>query len=210
MADEVILVDDASSDETAAIASQLDMLVIVHDKNRGYGGNQKTCYDEALRQNAEIIVMLHPDYQYDPKDLPRLVEPIKRGEARVVFGTRMTKGAAGRGGMPWWKVLGNKFLTWAENTILGQHLSEYHSGYRAFAAEVLRAVPYHQNNDGFVFDQQIIVQILRRGYRILEVPITAKYFDDMSSVNFRASVEYGLRTLGVLAKDLLSRAERAH
>jgi glycosyltransferase involved in cell wall biosynthesis len=208
VAGEIILVDDASSDDTAQIASELGLLVIVHGANKGYGGNQKTCYDEALRRGAGIIAMLHPDYQYDPKDLPRLIEPLRRGDAKVVFGTRMARGAAGRGGMPWWKVLGNRFLTGAENLVLGQRLSEYHSGYRAYAAEVLRSIPYQDNDDGFVFDQQIIVQIIQQGYRIDEIPISVKYFPEMSSVNLRASIDYGLRTLWLLFRYLLQRMRK--
>jgi glycosyltransferase involved in cell wall biosynthesis len=203
--DELILVDDASHDDTVSIARGLGLVVVVHERNRGYGGNQKTCYREALRRGAEIVVMLHPDFQYDPSDIPRLLKPLIQGEADVVFGSRMLRGAVGRGGMPGWKVIGNRFLTLVENVALGQRLSEYHSGYRAFTAGVLRSIPYHRNNDGFVFDQEIIVQLVERGFRIKEVPVSSKYFDDMSSVNFKTSLEYGLRTLTLMGRVVILR-----
>lgn len=203
---EIILVDDASQDGTVEVAAGLPLKVVVHEHNRGYGGNQKTCYKQALAHDADVVVMLHPDYQYDPADIPRLVEPIANGSADAVFGSRMMNGAVSRGGMPWWKVLGNRFLTAVENLALRQSLSEYHSGYRAYSAELLRGISFEKNDDGFVFDQQIIVQVCRAGFRIQEVPVTAKYFEDMSSVSFGTSVEYGLRTLATIARAFFSRA----
>ena len=199
-ADEVILVDDASRDNTVALARQLGLVVLVHPRNRGYGGNQKTCYAEALRRGADVVLMLHPDYQYDPALAPAMVAPILRGEADLVLGSRMLEDKALLGKMPLWRYAGNKFLTGLENWVFGTHLSEMHTGYRAFSRELLLTVPFETNNEKFVFDQEILAQAILSGARIHEIPIPTKYFKEASSVSFRASVVYGLRTLGLLVK----------
>src|SRR3954447_13174416 len=167
--DHVILVDDGSSDETLKIAKDLDLEVFVHARNFGYGGNQKTCYTEALKAGADIVVMLHPDYQYDPELLPNVVAPIKAGDADVVLGSRFMSGNVVQQGMPWWKYLGNRFLTGLENKILGLDLAEYHTGYRAFSRKVLEQLPFLLNSDKFVFDQEMLVQAVHLGFRIKEV-----------------------------------------
>lgn len=201
----VILVDDASRDETLRIAKELALEVFVHARNYGYGGNQKTCYTEALRAGAEIVVMLHPDYQYDPTLLPNIIAPIKAGEADVVLGSRLMGGNVVQQGMPWWKFLGNRFLTGLQNWTLGQRLSEYHTGYRAFSQRVLEEVPFLLNSDNFVFDQEMLVQAIHLGFRIKEVPVPTRYFPEASSASFRASVVYGLSIIGLLIRYLLHR-----
>jgi len=203
--DWVILVDDASRDETLRIAKELALEVFVHARNYGYGGNQKTCYTEALRAGAEIVVMLHPDYQYDPMLLPNIIAPIKAGEADVVLGSRLMGGNVVQQGMPWWKFLGNRFLTGLQNWTLGQRLSEYHTGYRAFSRRVLEEVPFLLNSDNFVFDQEMLVQAIHLGFRIKEVPIPTRYFPEASSASFVASVVYGLSIIGLLMRYLLHR-----
>lgn len=203
--DQVILVDDGSSDDTLKIAKELKLEVFVHARNFGYGGNQKTCYTEALKAGADIVVMLHPDYQYDPTLLPTLVEPIKAGEADVVLGSRFLQGDVMRQGMPWWKYLGNRFLTWAENRTLGLELAEYHTGYRAFSRAVLEGVPFLLNSDKFVFDQEMLVQAVHLDFSIKEVPVPTRYFAEASSASFRASVRYGLSIVMLLARYLLHR-----
>jgi glycosyltransferase involved in cell wall biosynthesis len=203
--DHVILVDDGSQDETLQIAKELRLEVFVHARNFGYGGNQKTCYTEALRAGADIIVMLHPDYQYDPTLLPNVVAPIKDGAADVVLGSRLLSGNAVGQGMPWWKFLGNRFLTSVQNRVLGQKLAEYHTGYRAFSRRVLEQVPFLLNSDNFVFDQEVLVQATHLGFRIKEVPVPTRYFAEASSASFKASVIYGLSILGLLARYLLHR-----
>jgi glycosyltransferase involved in cell wall biosynthesis len=198
---EVILVDDASSDRTVEVAKSLPISVFRHNENYGYGGNQKTCYTEALKKDLDIVVMLHPDYQYDPKLLPLLVQPILSGSADVVFGSRMQKrGDALKQGMPWWKYLANVSLTALENLGFGLRLSEYHTGYRAFHRSVLEQVNYHANSDNFIFDQQIVAQIVNRGFRIAEVCVPAKYFPEASSVGFFGSCVYGLSILTLLVE----------
>src|ERR687887_785678 len=195
----VILVDDGSTDATLEIARELGLEIFVHNRNYGYGANQKTCYAEALRAGADIVVMVHPDYQYDPTLVPQIVEPITRGEADVVLGSRLKGGSALAQGMPWWKFVANRFLTWVENRAFGLRLSEYHTGYRAFRREVLETVPFLLNSDDFVFDQEILAQAVGFGYRIAEVPVPTRYFPEASSVNFRRSVVYGggvLRVVG--------------
>jgi len=189
--DLVILVDDASTDDTVAIARELDLRLFVHDRNYGYGANQKTCYAEALRAGAEIVVMVHPDYQYDPRLLPEVVRPIREGVADVVLGSRIKGGGALAGGMPWWKYISNRFLTGLENRVFGLHLSEYHTGYRAYRRAVLEAVQYRANSDRFVFDQEIVAQVVEAGFRIAEVPVPTRYFPEASSASFWASVRYG-------------------
>ena len=203
--DQVILVDDGSSDDTLKIAKELKLEVFVHARNFGYGGNQKTCYTEALKAGADIIVMLHPDYQYDPTLLPNLIAPIKAGETDVVLGSRFLQGDVMRQGMPWWKFLGNRFLTWLENYVLGLNLAEYHTGYRAFSRTVLEEVPFLLNSDKFVFDQEMLVQAMHLGFSIKEVPVPTRYFPEASSTSFRASVRYGLSIIALLARYMLHR-----
>lgn len=203
--DQVILVDDGSSDETLKIAKDLKLEVFVHTRNFGYGGNQKTCYTEALKAGADIVVMLHPDYQYDPTLLPDLVAPIKAGEADVVLGSRLLGGNVVAQGMPWWKFLGNRFLTGVQNWVLGQRLSEYHTGYRAYSRRVLEQVPFLLNSDNFVFDQEMLVQAIHLGFHIKEVPVPTRYFREASSASFSASVVYGLSILGLLFRYVLHR-----
>jgi glycosyltransferase involved in cell wall biosynthesis len=205
--DQVILVDDGSHDETLQVAKELKLEVFVHARNFGYGGNQKTCYTEALKAEADIVVMLHPDYQYDPTLLPNLIAPIKVGEADVVLGSRLMGGNVVQQGMPWWKFLGNRFLTGLQNRILGQRLSEYHTGYRAFSRRVLEEVPFLLNSDNFVFDQEMLVQAIHLGFRIKEVPVPTRYFPEASSASFRASVIYGLSIVGLLVRYLCHRLD---
>ena len=204
-ADELILVDDASKDNTVALARQLGLTVLVHPQNRGYGGNQKTCYLEALRRGAEVILMLHPDYQYDPVLSPELIAPIVRGEADLVLGSRLLEDKALLGKMPLWKYWGNRFLTSIENYALQTKLSEFHTGYRAFSRDLLDTVPFLANSDSFVFDQEILAQAILAGARITEVAIPTKYFKEASSVGFWTSVVYGLQTLLLLIKFRLHR-----
>lgn len=204
--DQVILVDDGSRDETLKVAKELKLEVFVHARNFGYGGNQKTCYTEALKANADIVVMLHPDYQYDPTLLPNIIAPIKAGAADVVLGSRLMGGDVVRQGMPRWKFLGNRFLTAIQNWVLRERLTEYHTGYRAFSRAVLEDVPFLLNSDNFVFDQEMLVQAIHLGFRIQEVPVPTRYFPEASSASFRASVSYGLSIIGLLARYLLHRS----
>ena len=204
--DLVILVDDGSTDDTVAIARQLNLRLFLHDKNYGYGANQKTCYAEALNAGADIVVMVHPDYQYDPRLLPEVVRPIQDGQADVVLGSRLKSGTALSGGMPWWKYIANRFLTQVENWAFGLHLAEYHTGYRAYRREVLETVNVALNADKFIFDQEIICQIVEAGFRIAEVPVPTRYFAEASSASFLASVRYGLGILWLMARFLMHRA----
>jgi len=199
LVDEVIVTDDASSDETVRIAQDLGLQTLVHETNRGYGGNQKTCYAEALRLGADVCVMLHPDYQYTPKLLPAMIGLITDGPFDVVLGSRVLGGRALAGGMPLYKYVANRLLTAAENLLLGAKLSEYHTGYRAFSGEVLAQLPLLENSDDFVFDNQMLAQIHLAGFEIGEVSCPAAYFEEASSINFLRSVRYGL---GVLATSL--------
>ena len=201
----VILVDDGSTDATLDVARQLGLSVFVHDRNYGYGANQKTCYTEALRAGADVVVMVHPDYQYDPTLVPKIVQPIVGGHADVVLGSRLKSGSALAQGMPWWKFVANRFLTWVENTAFGLRLSEYHTGYRAFRRDVLETVNFQANNDGFVFDQEIVAQVVAAGFRIEEIAVPTRYFPEASSASFVASSVYGLRILGVLFWYLLNK-----
>jgi len=194
--DEVILVDDASSDETAAIAKELGIQTIIHPKNLGYGGNQKTCYREALLKGADVIVMLHPDYQYPPRLITAMASMIVSGFYDIVLGSRILQGGeALKGGMPLYKYISNRFLTLIENLLLGVKLSEYHTGYRAFNRKVLETLPIGENSDDFVFDNEILAQAVYFGFKIGEISCPTKYFADASSINFRRSVIYGLGVL---------------
>jgi len=194
--DLVIVVDDASKDNTAETARALpNTLVEVHRENRGYGANQKTCYRLALEHGADIVIMVHPDYQYTPKLIPAMVSMIGNGLYHCVLGSRILGGYALKGGMPSWKYVSNRALTFAENVLIGAKLSEYHTGYRAFSAELLRKLPLEQNSDDFVFDNQMLAQIVWNGYTIAEVSCPTKYFEEASSINFRRSVTYGLGCL---------------
>jgi len=202
--DDVILVDDASRDATASIAAGLNLSLIVHPSNLGYGGNQKTCYAEALRRTADIVIMLHPDYQYTPKLITAMASLLESGEFDVVLGSRILGGKAIRGGMPVYKYLSNRILTLLQNLLLGAKLSEYHTGYRAFTRQVLEEIPWQQNSDDFVFDNQMLTQVIYAGFRIAEVTCPAKYFPEASSINFRRSLTYGV---GCLATALLCRLQ---
>jgi len=196
--DRVILVDDASSDETVRVARELGLELFVHDRNYGYGANQKTCYAEALRTDAQVIVMVHPDYQYDPSLLPEIVRPIEEGRADVVLGSRLMGLNPVKQGMPWWKYIANRFLTKVENFVFGLNLSEYHTGYRAYKAEALRAVNFSMNSDGFIFDQQVMAQFVALDMAIAEVPVPTRYFPLASSASFIQSTIYGTRILYVV------------
>lgn len=205
--DEVILVDDGSADETAAVAKTLDLTLIVHPHNAGYGANQKTCYMEALRRDADIVIMLHPDGQYDPSIIPEMIKVLQNDEADFVLGSRfLTPGGALHGGMPTYKYLANRFLTTVENWVLGTNLAEMHTGYRAYSRELLETLPFLRNSNDFVFDTQFIFQAVHYGFALVEVPVTTKYFDEASSITFRASVKYGLQTLLTAARYFLHRA----
>ena len=203
MVDLVILVDDGSSDETARIAHELGLELFIHDRNYGYGANQKTCYREALRAGADIVVMVHPDYQYDPRLLPEIIRPIQEGRADVVLGSRLMGLHPMKQGMPWWKYLANRFLTWLENKTFGLHHSEYHTGYRAFDRSLLETVNFGMNSDKFIFDQEIIAQAVAAGFTIEEIAVPTRYFPEASQISFVASSVYGLRILSLLARYML-------
>lgn len=198
---QIILVDDGSSDGTVALATKMGLHVVPHPHNAGYGANQKTCYMEALRLGAQVVVMLHPDGQYLPEELPSVVGPILRGEADLVLGSRMSlRGAAKASGMPLYKRLANRFLTSAENMVLGVHHTEYHTGYRAFSRRLLETVPFLRNSNDFVFDQEMIAQAVAFGLRIREVPVECRYHEEASTANLEQSLVYGLKTLWTMAK----------
>ena len=203
--DVVLLVDDASQDKTSELARRLNIHTIVHNENRGYGGNQKTCYKAALDQGADIVIMLHPDYQYTPHLLPAMAAMIAYGEFDVVLASRILGTGALKGGMPLYKYISNRFLTFVENILLGQKLSEYHTGYRAFSRAVLETLPLEKNSDDFVFDNQMLAQITWCGFRIGELSCPTKYFPEASSINFRRSIIYGM---GVLRTALSYRLAR--
>jgi glycosyltransferase involved in cell wall biosynthesis len=204
--DKVILVDDVSQDETVDLARQLGLKVVIHVQNKGYGGNQKTCYLEALKDKADVVVMLHPDYQYDSRRVPALIEPILKGEADLVLGSRLLSGSPLAGGMPIYKYLSNRFLTIVENLAFGQNLSECHTGLRAYSRRLLLTIPFVLNSDKFVFDTEVIAQTVAFGYKIAEIPVETRYFKEASSVNFKNSVVYGLATLQVVVRYLLDRS----
>jgi glycosyltransferase involved in cell wall biosynthesis len=204
--DEVIVVDDHSRDETVAAAQRLNLKAIRHPHNVGYGGNQKTCYMEALRDGAEVVIMLHPDGQYDPTIVPDMIKPIQEGRADMVLGSRMlVPGGAKKGGMPTWKRVANWFLTSTENLAMGRKFSECHTGYRAYSRRFLETVPFLRNSNGFVFDTEVIFQAVHFEMPVVEVPVSTRYFKEASSVGFRAGVVYGLGTLGTAASFLLHR-----
>jgi glycosyltransferase involved in cell wall biosynthesis len=205
--DNVILVDDMSSDNTVKKANELGIKhVIRHDKNKGYGGNQKTCYDYALKLNSDIIIMLHPDYQYTPKLIESMAYVIANGVYPIVFGSRILGKGALKGGMPLYKYICNRFLTFTQNVLMNNKLSEYHTGYRAFSASVLKDVNYHMCSDNFVFDNQIIAQIFDKGYDIAEITCPTKYFKEASSIRLMPSIQYGIGVLGVSFRYFLHKA----
>lgn len=203
--DEVILVDDASRDSTAEVARKLGIKTIIHTENRGYGGNQKTCYREAIKHGADIVVMVHPDYQYSPRLVTAMASMIVSGHYDVVLGSRILGGDALKGGMPLYKYIANRFLTLIENLVFGAKLSEYHTGFRAFSRKVLETLPLEENSDDFVFDNEMLAQTLYFGFRIGEISCPTKYFDNASSINFRRSVKYGLGVLSTSIKYLLQK-----
>jgi glycosyltransferase involved in cell wall biosynthesis len=198
--DEIILTDDCSRDGTAGLAQELGLRVFVHEKNRGYGGNQKTCYTEALKLGGEIMVMVHPDHQYDPTVIPQLILPLLNEECDAVFGSRMLGGRPLEGGMPRWKYLANIFLTALENAVFYMYLTEYHSGLRAYSRKYLETVNFLDNSDDFVFDSEIIAQGVIHGMRIKEIPIETRYFQEASQIGFWRSAVYGLSILKMLVK----------
>lgn len=196
--DEIILCDDNSTDDTIAVAKSLNIHhIISHQVNRGYGGNQKSLYDKAIATNADIVIMLHPDYQYTPKLITAMVSIISEGLYPVVFGSRILGGGALKGGMPLYKYIANRFLTSFQNILLGQKLSEYHTGYRAYSIDVLKAIDYNANSDDFIFDNQVIAQIFEKGFEIAEITCPTKYFEEASSINLSRSIQYGLGVLSV-------------
>lgn len=202
--DEIILVDDCSKDNTVNIAKKLGLKTIVHDKNMGYGANQKTCYLEALKDGADIVVMIHPDYQYDPKLIPYMTGLIRDNCCDVLLGNRIrTRKEALAGGMPLYKYISNRLLTVLENMLLGQNLGEFHSGFRAYSRKVLETVPWIINSNDFVFDQEMLIQCACFGFRIGDIPVPAKYFSEASSIGFARSVKYGLLSLFTLIKYFL-------
>lgn len=204
--DEIVLVDDASSDKTIEIAKSLGIKhIIKHNKNLGYGGNQKTCYKKALELGADIIIMLHPDYQYTPKLIPSIAYIIAEGIYPVVFGSRILGKGAIKGGMPIYKYIANRILTLIQNILINQKLSEYHTGYRAYSAEVLKNINFEANSDDFIFDNQIVSQIFMAGYEIAEVTCPTKYFKEASSINFKRSLKYGLGVLWISILHLLNK-----
>jgi glycosyltransferase involved in cell wall biosynthesis len=204
--DELLLVDDASSDATVTVAKRLGIPYIVHDENRGYGGNQKTCYSEALRRGADIVIMLHPDYQYSPKLIGAMAWLVSSDHFDVVLGSRILGRGARKGGMPFYKYVSNRLLTAFENIFLGIKLSEYHTGYRAFTREVLETLPLHECSDDFVFDNQMLAQAASFGFRIGEISCPTRYFPEASSISFRRSVVYGLGVLNTSIRFRLAKS----
>jgi len=204
--DEVILVDDCSSDDTVAIARELGLTVIVHERNTGYGGNQKTCYRRALDSGADFVVMIHPDYQYDSRLIPVAVEILRLGICDCVLGSRIrTRKETLAGGMPVYKYIANRFLTFVENVALGQNLGDFHSGFRAYSRRVLETIPFERNSNSFVFDSQFLTQAVSFGFKLGDIPVPVRYFAEASSINFRRSFLYGCGTLRELARFWLHR-----
>ena len=203
--DEIILIDDYSKDNTVAVARELNIMTIVHKDNMGYGAGQKTCYTAALQNGADIVVMLHPDYQYTPKLIPAMVSMIAFGEYDIVLGSRILGNSALKGGMPLYKYVANRILTWFENFLTHQKLSEYHTGFRAFSADVLKTLPLEECSNDFIFDNEILAQSFQAGYRIGEISCPTKYFEEASSINFIRSCKYGFGVLGVSIKYRLAR-----
>ncbi len=206
----IILVDDVSQDQTVEVARSLGLSVVIHIQNRGYGGNQKTCYLEALKEGADVVVMLHPDHQYDSRLVPELVDPILKGKADMVMGSRILNGRALEGGMPFWKYLANRTLTIAENVIYRTKFTDCHSGFRAYSRKLLTTVPFLLNSDDFVFDSQMIAQAVYMGFEIEEIAVQARYFPEASSVNFKVSTIYGFKTVGVMLRFLLQQLGLVH
>ncbi|MCK9292866.1 MAG: glycosyltransferase family 2 protein [archaeon] len=204
--DEIILVDDFSTDNTVSLSKKLGLITIRHKKNKGYGANQKTCYKEALKRGADIVVMIHPDYQYDPKILNNMIIPIAKGKVDSVFASRfLNKKDPLKGGMPYYKYVGNRVLTFFENLILRTSLSEFHTGYRSFSRNVLENISIYKNSDNFVFDTQIIIQMIIKKYKIKEVAVETRYFKEASSIDLKASIVYGLSIFRELCKFLLTK-----
>lgn len=203
--DHVVVVDDASDDDTVSVARSLGIEVELHPDNRGYGGNQKTCYESALTHGADIVVMVHPDYQYEPRLVTAMAAMIESGVYDMVIGSRILGGGALRGGMPLWKYIANRFLTAFENLLLGAKLSEYHTGYRAYTRQLLQSIPWAGNSDDFVFDNQMLAQVIVGGYHIGEISVPAKYFAEASSINFPRSLRYGFGVLQTTVLGFLAR-----
>jgi glycosyltransferase involved in cell wall biosynthesis len=210
VADDIIVVDDASRDATAETARRLGLHLVVHPRNRGYGGNQKTCYTEALSRGADIVVMVHPDYQYSPRLMAAMAGMVASGHFDAVMGSRILGTGARKGGMPLWKYVANRFLTLTENLLLGYKLSEYHTGYRAFSRKLLETLPLEENSDDFVFDNQMLAQALWFGFDIGELTCPTRYFTEASSINFRRSVKYGFGVLGTALEYRLARWGLVH
>jgi glycosyltransferase involved in cell wall biosynthesis len=205
--DEIILTDDASKDNTAELAKSLNINTIIHEENKGYGANQKTCYTEALKENPDIVIMLHPDYQYTPKLILPMVSMITSDEYDVVLASRILGRGALHGGMPRYKYIANRILTLIENILLGHKLTEYHTGYRAFSREVLETIPFMENSDDFVFDNEMLAQIIYFNFRIAEISCPTKYFPEASSINFKRSVKYGFGVLHTCLKFVLQKSK---
>jgi len=203
--DEIILTDDASTDRTVEIANKLNIKTVIHQSNKGYGANQKTCYTEALKENPDIIIMLHPDYQYSPKLITAMASLIAVGEYDVVLASRILGRGALKGGMPLYKYIANRILTLIENILLGYKLTEYHTGFRAYSSNVLKKIPFLKNSDDFVFDNEIIAQIIYFGFRIAEISCPTRYFPEASSINFRRSVKYGFGVIATALKFLITK-----
>jgi len=209
--DEVILTDDNSSDRTAEIAEDIGMTVIRHNENKGYGANQKTCYDAALERGADVVVMIHPDYQYDPRVIPFAVGFLTIDICDVIVGSRIrTRRETLEGGMPLYKYVSNRILTTIENIILGQNLGDFHSGFRVYKREVLEKIDYHQNSNDFVFDTQFLTQAVFCGFRVSDIPIPTRYFPEASSINFKRSLKYGIQTMWVMLKYMLQKRGILH